>query len=142
MNQLFELIHFYFDRGAADDQQTLIALLRDAQDALGGTLTQDALDAIAQAYGLKPSMLTALIRRIPSLRMADAPHRLEMCQTCRNAQQLRAWVQNQTGDSGFTCRFVPCMKNCKNGPSIRWDATLYSHADKDLLQKLMASAKR
>ena len=141
MNQLTELIDFYFDRGAADDQQTLIALLCDVQNELSGALTQDALDEIAQAYRLKPAMLSALIRRIPTLRMADAPHRLEMCQTCRNAQKLRAWAQSQTAGGGFTCHFVPCMKNCQNGPSIKWDGTLYSHATPELLSKLNASRK-
>ena len=38
---------------------------------------------------------------------------------------------------GFVYRVTPCMKNCKNGPSIRWDGTLYAHADEKLVSGLI-----
>jgi len=145
MNELQTLIDFYREQGAPQDQQMLIALLRDAQEANGGVLAQKTLGEIAQALALKESMLHALIRRIPSLRLETAPHRLEMCQTCPKGRELRAWVENtwnlKSGESceafGFSFRIVPCMKNCKNGPSVKWDGKLYSHATKELLEQLI-----
>jgi len=90
-------------------------------------------------------MLSALIRRVPSLRMDTAPHLLEMCQTCPKGRELRAWVEStwnvQSGGvcekAGFRYRTVPCMKNCKFGPSIKWDGQLYSHSTKELIQQLI-----
>ena len=149
MQQLEDIIRYYREQGAPQDQQMLIALLREAQEELGGVLWQDALDEIAQACGVKPGMLTALIRRVPTLRMADAPHRLEMCQTCPKGRELRAWVEStwqvSSGGAceaaGFRYRITPCMKNCKFGPSIKWDGTLYSHATKELIQQLITGGK-
>ena len=64
---------------------------------------------------------------------------------CKAGYGLRAWLEDTYGvksggsseNGGFTYRTTPCMKNCKNGPSVRWDGTLYSHADRDLLLSLI-----
>ena len=145
MQQLEDIIRYYREQGAPQDQQMLIALLREAQQELGGVLWQDALDEIAKACGVKPGMLTALIRRVPTLRMADAPHRLEMCQTCPKGRELRAWVEEtfhiQSGGvcaaGGFTYRVTPCMKNCKNGPSVKWDGELVPQMTLEKLKKML-----
>jgi len=146
MNQsLMELIAYYTDQGAPADQQMLIALLREAQEADGGALTDETLSCIAQTYHMKQSMLHALIRRIPSLRTADAPHRLEMCQTCPKGAELRAWVEREfdirSGQSraGFSYHVVPCMKNCRFGPSVRWDGELVPDMTLEKLKKLLGS---
>lgn len=144
MNEFQEMMDYYRTQGAPGDQQMLIALLREMQEACGGVLTGTALRAAAEAYGLKESMLTALIRRIPSLRMEAAPHRLEMCGTCPRGRELRAWVENtfglKSGDvwerGGFSYHVTPCMKNCKNGPSLKWDGELYSQATVELIRQL------
>ena len=144
MNDFQEMIDYYREQGAPGDQQMVIALLREMQEACGGALNGEALKAAAEAYGLKENMLAALIRRIPSLRMADAPHRLELCGTCPRGRELRAWVENtwhiRSGSTceqgGFSYHVTPCMKNCKNGPSLKWDGTLYSQATVELIRKL------
>ena len=144
-----ELIDYYRSQGAPGDQQMLIALLRDVQEACGGALTQQAIVEIVQQLAVKESMMHALIRRIPSLRMDAAPHLLEMCQTCPKGRELRAWVEStwhvSSGGAceaaGFRYRVTPCMKNCKFGPSIKWDGTLYSHATKELIQQLITGGK-
>lgn len=141
-----ELIEYYRSQGAPQDQQMLIALLRETQEACGGTLSAAALRTIADELSVKESMLTAIIRRVPSLRMDTAPHLLEMCQTCPKGRELRAWVQStwhvQSGgvceQAGFRFRVTPCMKNCRFGPSIKWDGQLYSHATKELIEQLIA----
>ena len=144
-----ELIDYYRSQGAPQDQQMLIALLREVQEQNGGVLTQTALRTIAQALSIRENMLSALIRRLPSLRMDTAPHLLEMCQTCPKGRELRAWVEStwnvQSGGvcekAGFRYRTVPCMKNCKNGPSIRWDGALYSRADEAMIRRLIEEKK-
>ena len=143
--EMKEMLAYYRDQGAPQDQQMLIALLREVQEVQGGTLDRQALAAIAQAYGVKETMMEALIRRVPDLRMDTAPHRLEICGTCRAGAQLRDFIERTYGVKsgassafgGFAYRVTPCMKNCKNGPSIRWDGTLYSHADEKLLRELI-----
>ena len=143
-NLLEEIIDDYRAQGAPQDQQMLIALLREAQEESGGVLTGAALEAIAKACGIKPALLAALIRRVPGLRSEDAPHRLEICGACRAGAKLRDWIETTyqvrsgaCAAAGFSYRVTPCMKNCKNGPSIRWDGTLYSHAEEALVRALI-----
>lgn len=144
MNQsLMELIAYYTDQGAPGDQQMLIALLREAQEADGGALADETLQTIARVFHIKVTMLQAIIRRIPALRTADVPHRLEICQTCKKGAALRAMVERefgiQSGQScaGFSYHAVPCMKNCRFGPSVRWDGELVPDMDENKLRKLL-----
>ena len=65
--------------GGPADQQALLTLLREVQDHCGGSLPQAALEEIAGALGVKCSFLAAIVRRYPSLRLAGAAHRLELC---------------------------------------------------------------
>ena len=63
--EIREMIEYYRGQGAPQDQQMLIALLREAQEKQGGALSQDMLEAIAAAYQMKTTLLQALIRRVP-----------------------------------------------------------------------------
>lgn len=140
-----EILEYYRSQGAPQDQQMLIALLRDMQEIEGGVLSLNMIETIAQAYGLKSAMLKALIRRVPSLRCEDVPHRLEVCGTCRTGAKLRDFIERTYGVKsgsrnetlGFSYRVMPCMKNCKNGPSVRWDGVLYGHADEAMIRSLI-----
>lgn len=150
MHPLEDSIQYYREQGAPEDQQMLIALLREVQQQCGGVLTPDALDVIAAAYGVKKSLLTALIRRAPSLRLASVPHRLEVCGTCPKGHALRAFIENtwhvQNGccceAAGFSYHVTGCMKNCRKGPSLRWDGELYPQADEALVRRLLKPASK
>lgn len=143
--EIREMIMHYREQGAPQDQQMLIALLREMQEVEGGALSRSAVETIVQAYGIKPAVLQALIRRVPSLRSETAPHRLEVCGTCRAGAGLRNFIEWTYGVKsgscnealGFSYRVTPCMKNCKNGPSVRWDAELYGHADEAMIRALI-----
>lgn len=143
--EIWEMIEYYRSQGAPEDQQMLIALMREAQEAEGGVLSQALIENVARAYGIKQPMLQALIRRVPSLRCESVPHRLEVCGTCRAGAKLRDFVERTYGIKsgsdnktlGFAYRVTLCMKNCKNGPSVRWDGKLYGHADEALIRTLV-----
>ena len=148
MGDMQELIEYYREQGAPGDQQMVIALLREMQQEDGGVLSADAIRKVAGAYAMKETMLMALIRRVPGIRLADAPHRLQICGTCRTGAKLRDFVERTYGvksggvsAAGFAYQVTPCMKNCKNVPSIRWDGELYSRADEVLIEKLISGRK-
>ncbi|MBR5302712.1 MAG: NAD(P)H-dependent oxidoreductase subunit E [Clostridia bacterium] len=144
-----EIISYYAGQGAPQDQQMLIALLRETQEETGGVLSQAVIEEIAQALGMKPTMLLALIKRVPSLRIESAAHRLEICGTCRAGARLRDDIERTYGvksgavceAAGFSYHVTSCMKNCKNGPSIKWDGVLHSHADIGLVHALISGQK-
>ena len=149
--QIFqEALNYYREQGAPGDQQMLTALLREVQEADGGVLRPESVEAIARCYETPLALLNALIRRVPTLRTAEASHRLEMCQTCRKNRELAAFVRQEydvesggvSREGGFAFQLVNCMKNCKAGPSIRWDGTLYPHADEALLRQLVENGNK
>jgi len=144
-----EIAQYYKDQGAPQDQQMLIALLREVQGETEGVLAQTIIEEIAKELDMKPTLLHALIRRVPSLRMENAAHRLEICGTCRAGARLRDEIERTygvksgacCGAAGFSYHVTPCMKNCKNGPSIKWDGVLHSHADMELVRSLVGKQK-
>ena len=144
-DELREMIEYYRAQGAPQDQQMLIALLREAQEMLSGALDYDTLEAIAAQYGMKSAVLRVLIARVPDLKTQDVRHRLEVCGSCRAGAGLRSFIERTYGvksggmnrEAGFAYRVTPCMKNCKNGPSVKWDGKLYGHADETLIRSLI-----
>ena len=144
-----EAIEYYQGQGARRDQGMLVALLREVQEERGGVLPSEGVAGIAAAYGVKDTFLAAVIKRYPGLRPQEAPHRLELCGgprcASRDAARLAAFVEAHyavrpggvSAKGGFFYRMTGCMKNCPNGPSIKWDGELHSRADEALIRTLV-----
>ena len=133
---LEEALDYYRRQGAASDQNTLIALLKEIQRELGA-IPVDAPAKIAEAYGLRESLVPALIRRLPSLRLAGG-HCMELCAgpNCGKSPALADFAE-EIAPKGVTVKRVGCMRLCGKGPNLRWDGKLYHKADKTLIQRLM-----
>ena len=136
---LEEAISYYRSMGAPSDQTALIGLLKEIQRERGSISYAD-LSAITRSYGIKEGLLLALIRRIPSLRLAGK-HTLELCAgpNCSRRAKLVDFVEKNWGKNPehFTIKYVPCMRMCGKGPNIRWDGQVYNGADEELLKKLL-----
>ena len=143
--ELDEAIAYYRTQGAPNDQNALTNLLREIQQHSGGAIPPSAVAELARAYGIKESLPLAVIRRLPSLRLAES-HCLELCAgpNCSKRAALAAFVEKTWGaqPQGFTVRYVPCMRMCGKGPNIRYDGTLYHQADEALLRRLLPGAKK
>lgn len=134
---LKEAIEWHGKQGAPRDQNALVNLLREIQAENGGGIPRWMLAPVAEAYSVKESLLLALIRRYPSLRLADT-HLLEVCAgpNCGKHTALAAAAE-ALREKGITVKFVPCMRLCGKGPNLKWDGKLYNKADEALLKKLM-----
>ena len=136
---LDEAISYYRSMGAPSDQTALIGLLKEIQRERGSISYAD-LSVIIRSYGIKEGLLLALIRRIPSLRLAGK-HTLELCAgpNCSKKAKLADFVEKNWGKNPekFTVKYVPCMRMCGKGPNIRWDGQVYNGADEELLKKLL-----
>ena len=141
---LDEAISYYKKMGAPQDQSALIGLLREIQQENGGSIPGYTVGIIAKAYGIKESLILALVKRIPSLRLGDS-HCLELCAgpNCGKHAALAAYAEqlHTACRRKFTLKFVPCMRMCAKGPNLKWDGTIYHKADKELLEKLLRDAK-
>ena len=133
---LKEAVDYYRRQGAPGDQNALRSLLAEIQDAHGGAIPSGILPQTAEALGVKESFLSAIIRRIPSLRLADV-HILEICAgpNCSRRGKLAELAEQYRGRAEV--RFVPCMRQCGKGPNLRFDGRLYNGADGELLARLM-----
>lgn len=135
---LEEAISHYRRLGAPGDQNAVISLLREVQQESGGTIPAHLLPMIADGLGAKEALLTALIRRIPSLRLGNALC-LELCAgpNCGRHTQLAAAAEKLCAEKKVELKFVPCMRLCGKGPNLRWKGQLYHRADEALLRRLL-----
>ena len=137
---LEEALGYYKKQGAPADQSALISLLREIQQEHGGSIPVGLLPAIGEAYAIKETYLQAIIKRIPSLRLADS-HCLELCggPNCSKRARLAEFVEKTYGKNpkNFTVKYVPCMRMCGKGPNLKWDGKLYNGADEALVRKLV-----
>ena len=131
-----EAVEYYRRQGAPGDQNALRNLLTELQEASGGAIPRDLLGRAAEGLGVKESFLTAIIRRIPRLRLADQ-HVLEICAgpNCSRRGQLAQLAEQYRGR--VEVRLVPCMRQCGTGPNLRFDGKLYNGADGQLLARLV-----
>ena len=134
---LKEAVDYYRRQGAPGDQNALRNLLTEIQEAHGGTIPKGILPHTAEALGVKESFLSAIIRRVPSLRLADV-HILEVCAgpNCSRRGKLAQIAEQYRGR--VEVKLVPCMRQCGKGPNLRFDGKLYNGADEKLLDKLVA----
>ena len=131
-----EAAAYYKDQGAPGNSSAVISLLREVQQENGGSIPKWTLAPVAKALELKETFLLALIRRYPSLRLADT-HLLELCAgpNCGKHTALAAEAEKLRA-KGITVRFVPCMRMCGKGPNLKWDGTLHHKANLALLKEL------
>ena len=135
---LEEAMGYYQKQGAPGDQSALIGLLKEIQAHKGG-VSRAALAQIAGRYAIGQGILLALIKRIPSLRLAEI-HTLELCAgpNCGKSRDLAEAAENlhRENPDRFTLQYVPCMRMCGKGPNIRWDGEIHHRATKELLRQL------
>lgn len=140
MWDMTEAVAYYRRQGAPGEQGSLVSLLREAQSENGGGIPVGLLPQLAELLDVKESYLLAVVKRIPSLRIADT-HVLELCggPNCSKRARLADFVEKTYGTKpkGFEVRYVPCMRLCGKGPNIRWDGTVYHGADEALIRRLL-----
>ena len=135
-----EIAEFYKQQGAPGDQTALVSMLRQLQQEFDGSIPMAAVTETAEYLNVKETFLLAIIKRIPSLRLADT-HLLELCSgpNCSKRAELAKFVEQTYGTKpkAFALKYVQCMRQCGKGPNLKWDGTLYTGADEALIRKLV-----
>jgi len=134
--ELNEAIGYYKSQGAPRDQNALVNCLREVQEHNGGSIPEWLLPPLAEGFAVKESLLRALIRRYPRLRLANT-HLLELCagKNCGKHTSLLAAAE-KLREKGIAVKTVPCMRQCGKGPNLKWDGKLYNGATIALLKEL------
>lgn len=144
---LEEALDYYAAAGAPSQQNALVELLREIQ-AEEGIISDGAVAAVCERYGIKETFLSAIVARYPSLKTEKVRHRLVVCggKSCGGKGSARVlevlernWgiVPGKTVN-GVSCRTVTCLKHCGKGPNVQWDGTVYEGVDEKLLTQLLS----
>lgn len=135
-----EALEYYKKQGAPNDQNALTAFLRELQEESGGAIPSHLLPDVAKTLGTKETYLLAVIKRLPSLKLAEAKPLLELCSgpNCPKRADLAGFVEKTYGKepANFTLKYVGCMRQCGKGPNLRWNGETYNQADEALIRKL------
>ena len=145
---IHEAVEYYKGQDAPQNQFALVELLKEAQEHNGGVLTDCIIEDIAVLLNIKVTFLNAVIKRYPSLKTAQAPHRLEVCggKNCavNGSAALLKHIRGAYGaesggistKGGFSFKICGCLKHCGKGPNIKWDGEIYNAATPELIKKL------
>ena len=110
--------------------------------------TDCLIEDIAALLNIKVTFLNAVIKRYPSLKTAQAPHRLEVCggKNCAAngsaalLKHIRGAYGAESGGistkGGFSFKICGCLKHCGKGPNIKWDGEIYNAATPELIKRL------
>lgn len=136
---LDEALEYYKRQGAPGDQTACVNLLKEIQKEQGG-IPGWMISRAAEVWNIKESLLFALVRRIPSLRLSDS-HLLEVCSgpNCGKRTEIADFVEKTCGKNptSFTFRYCNCMRQCAKGPNIRWDGNVFHNATVKLVKELI-----
>ena len=139
--ELNEALAYYKSQGAPRDQSALTALLKEMQQEHDGAIPSYLLPQIAEVLGTKESYLLAVIKRLPSLKLAEQKPVLELCAgpNCPKRADLAGFVEKTYGRNPetFTLKYVGCMRQCGKGPNLRWQGQVYNQASEELIRKLL-----
>lgn len=145
---IHEAVEYYKGQDAPQNQFALVELLKEAQEHNGGVLTDCLIEDVAALLNIKVTFLNAVIKRYPSLKTAQAPHRLEVCggKNCaaNGSAALLKHIREAYGaesggistKGGFSFKICGCLKHCGKGPNIKWNGEIYNAATPELIKKL------
>ena len=115
---LDEALDYYRRQGAPGDQNALITLLKEIQRE-NGCIPAGTPAKIADYYGIKEPLVLALIRRIPSLRLAGG-HCMELCAgpNCGKSAFL-ANLAKKISPKDVKVKRVDSIRLCGKGTKLR-----------------------
>ena len=89
--EIREIIDYYNKQRNPQEQENIVAMLREIQEA-EGCITMKVQEEAAEALGVKPSVLSCIIKRYPSLKEADYAHEMVLCTgksyQCKNSMEI------------------------------------------------------
>lgn len=141
---------YYAARPDRAAQESIVAMLREVQEVLG-CVPGSAQLAAAEAAGVRPSYIAAILKRYPSLKPAPWRHCVTVCTGPRCAgqgaaallaaarRQLSADRAGLSADGRVLLRTQNCLKQCRTAPNILVDGALHSRVTPEKLAALLAA---
>ncbi|HIX29024.1 MAG TPA: NAD(P)H-dependent oxidoreductase subunit E [Candidatus Blautia stercoravium] len=127
-------------------------MLREIQET-EGCIPIDAQEIAAEKLGIKRSVFTCIMKRIPDLKEANYSHELVLCtgERCQNKnslelleavkKELKIAKDGISADKKVKLTTQNCMKQCRTSPNMKIDGKLYTGLTKEKVLELIRGLK-
>lgn len=139
-----EIVDYYGGQKDAKSQDNIVEMLREVQE-LYGYIPSEKTCAMADALGVKQTLLLQLIKLYPSFKKAPYGHCITVCTGARcggkgSAEVFEAVLKAvETRESGaFKIMMKECLKQCKTAPNLMVDSDSYGHVKPDEVASILS----
>lgn len=153
--QLKEIFSYYSQIKKPALQEDMVNMLREIQE-LCGFISPEMKQRAAEALGVKTSVLTCLIQRLPGLKEANYHHTVTVCTGERCSQKkgreillaVRRALQIEEGyslnkpilskDGTVLLKTQNCLKQCRTAPNLMIDGKVYRQVRPEEVAELLS----
>lgn len=146
--EIKEIIDYYSKQRNPQEQENIVAMLREIQE-MEGCISMKVQEEAAKSLNVKPSVLSCIIKRYPSLKEADYSHEVVLCtgRSCQSKESMEILetVKKQFGvskdgisaDGKFHLTTRNCLKQCRTSPNMLLDGELYTNLTKEKVLSIL-----
>lgn len=146
--EIREIIDYYSKQRNPKEQENIVAMLREIQE-IEGCISTKVQEEAAKALEVKPSVLSCIIKRYPSLKEAEYFHEVVLCtgRSCQSkgSMEILELVKQKFGitkdgvsaDGSFHLTTRNCLKQCRTSPNMLLDGKLYTNLTKEKVLSLL-----
>ena len=143
-----EIIEYYAGQKNPSEQENLTAMLREIQET-EGCISREVQEMAAQKMGIKPGVISCIIRLYPSLKEAPYAHEILICTGDRcgskNSKRLLETVKKElrpdknglSADKRILLVTRNCLKQYRTSPNLMIDGKLYPAMTEEKLKSLI-----
>ena len=140
-----EIVDYYSSQRDAGSQENIVEMLREVQE-LYGYIPSEKTRAMAEATGVKQTLLLQLIKLYPSFKKAPYGHCITVCTGARCGDKGSAEVFEavliavEARESGaFKIVMKECLKQCKTAPNLMVDSDSYGCVKPDEVASILSN---
>lgn len=150
--RFLEIVDYYVNIKEDGEQEQIIRLLHETQE-IYDHIPLEAQTIIAEKMGVKSSMISVLIKMIPSLRSQTYKYKVTVCSGPRcgakGGAEILTAVQKALGikvgqvskDGKFYLTTQNCLKKCGLAPNMYVDDSLHSKLTPELIPEILSNYK-
>lgn len=124
-----EILDYYRGLENREAHETIVEMLRELQK-VHGFISPDTRELAAEAAGVKPSTIQAIVKRIPSLKTAACQKEVVICvgRSCaakgnlellnKMRKSLKTNAEGISADSRVCLKTRACLKHCRTAPNM------------------------
>ena len=131
-----EILRFYEQQGKPVGQEEILSALREIQEVLG-CVPKAVQEETAGRLGVKPSFLSAYVKKYPGLKEVSARYEIQICTgpSCGAGEALAILravedaKEKKEREEGVSIEIVRgrCSRRCAKGPNLKINGVLHLH---------------